>query len=140
MMSAFFSFRSSRWMKRACVLGCVTALGIGAALVHGEDSKAKPSIKEIMKTTHKGDDSIVKQIAAGKGTSTQLSEILTDYKLLAELEPPRGSKQDWKERTGKVISATEALQSGDKSAVATFKTATTCKNCHELHKPAKKPA
>jgi hypothetical protein len=121
-------------------VGCVIALGVGAALVRGEDSKAKPTIKEIMKTTHKGDDSMVKLIAAGKGTPKQISEILADYKVLIDLEPPRGTKEDWKERTGKVIAATEALEAGNKSAVATFKTATTCKNCHELHKPPKKPA
>ncbi len=131
---------SNCWMKWSFVVGSVAALGIGGAMLRAQDSKDKPTIKKIMTDTHKGDDSIVKQIAAGKGTPSQVSEVLADYKILIDLKPPRGTEEDWKQRTSKVISAAEALQAGDKSAVATFKTATTCKNCHELHKPPKKPA
>ena len=131
-----------RSIRFVCVAGgCLSALAIGITLVLGEDATPKPSIKDIMKADNKGDDSIVKQIIAGKGTQQQVDKLITDYKLLCELQPPRGDKDSWKNKTTALLEATEGLKLDDKASIAKFKTAVSCRECHSVHKPlpAKKP-
>jgi hypothetical protein len=99
------------------------------------DNTAKPSVKDIMKRDHKGDNSVAKQVISGKATPDQISRLLADYKIMADEAPDMGSKEDWAERMKKLIAATEAVQSGDAKGVAEFKEAVNCKACHELHKP-----
>ena len=88
-----------------------------------------------MKNDNKGDDSIVKLIIAGKGTAEQVSRLQADYKLLPDLDPPRGEKESWKTKTAALIEATDGLKLDDKASIAKFKDAVSCKQCHSVHKP-----
>jgi hypothetical protein len=115
--------------------GCLSAVAIGVSRVRGEDAKAKSSIKEIMKNDNKGDDSIVKQIIAGKGTADQVSKLQADYKLLPDLQPPRGDKASWKTKSAALLEATDGLKLDDKASIAKFKDAVSCRQCHSVHKP-----
>ena len=124
----------SRGLKCMCAAGGL-AMVIGMAIVHGEDAKPKVTIKEIMKNDNKGDDSIVKQIIAGKGTPEQVSRLQADYKLLPDLEPPRGDKESWKAKSAALMQATDALKLDDQASIAKFKDAVSCRQCHQVHRP-----
>lgn len=114
--------------------GLLAATLASRSLVRGDDASDK-QIEKIMKTTHKGNDSIVKKVVAGKATPEQIDELLADYQTLAKLSPPRGSADDWKQRTSKVVAALNDVKAGKEGAAAKFKTAVSCKACHEAHKP-----
>jgi len=122
-------------LKCIVAAGCLAALAIGVSLVRGEDAKPKPTIKEIMKNDNKGDDSIVKQIIAGKGTPEEVARLQADYKLLPDLDPPRGDHDSWKAKSTALLEATDALKLDDKASIAKFKDAVSCKQCHSVHKP-----
>ena len=128
--------RSNRWVRimgAIAVAGCAAALVIGVPLVRADDA-AKPSIKDIMKADHKGDKSLAKKVGSGKATPDEVAKLLADYKIIADEKPPAGTQDDWTMRMTKLITATQAIQSGDKAGPDQFKAAVSCKACHELHK------
>lgn len=128
-----------RAVKYVAAAGGLAVLTVGVSMVLGDDAKPKLTIKEIMKNDNKGEDSIVKQIVSGKGKPEQVTQLQADYKLLAELEPPRGDKEHWKTKVSALIEATDGLKLDDKASIAKFKTAVTCKACHQEFKPPAAP-
>jgi hypothetical protein len=135
-MLRHFAFSTRSIAKYLGAAVCASALAVGVARVRGDDPK--PTIKEIMKTMHKGDDSVVKQIIAGKGTQSEIDQLLADYKIMAEMDPPRGDKASWKAKTGKLIEITSTLKPDDKAGLANFKAAVSCRDCHSVHRPPQK--
>lgn len=113
----------------AAVLGLVASLAAGAA------DKAKPTIKDVMKEYHKGDDPLCKKVASGKGTKEDHKKLVEAYAAMADAKPPKGEVKDWKERTGKLLAAAKALEAGKPDAAAQYKDAVNCKACHTAHKP-----
>jgi len=101
------------------------------------DAKADP-IEEVMNTYHKapkGTDPVCKKATDGKASPEELKKLVAAYKTLATAKPPKGDDASWKEKTGKLLAATESLQKGETGAVAKYKDAVNCKACHSVHKP-----
>jgi hypothetical protein len=125
----------SKALRLTAGLALSTLLGL--ALTHAADKKdsGKDSvIKQVMKKSHKGDDCVAKKIGKGQGTKEEIEALLADYKKISKETPPRGEMASWKEKTGALVTATEAL-SKDPSALPQFKKAQNCKACHMEHKP-----
>ena len=56
---------------------------------------------------------------------------------------PRGTPEDWKKRTGALVTAVETIDKGDKTAgQAALKTAMDCRGCHMAYRkpPARRGA
>ena len=120
----------------ACVAGFIAGnLLLGQALA--AEAK-KDAIKEVMKSCHKapkGEEPICKKAADGKASPEEIKKLLAGYKELCAAKPPKGDAASWKEKTGKLLAATEALAKGEADAAAKYKTAVSCKGCHDAHKP-----
>ncbi len=92
------------------------------------------TIEAIMVEGHKGKDTLLKRVIAGTATDEEKARLVTLYEALAELTPAKGETDSWSEKTALLLSAAQAIQSGDAAAVAQLRTASNCKACHSLHK------
>ena len=119
----------------APALTAVAAFGLVVSLAAGAADKAKPTIKDVMKDYHKGDDALCKKVAGGKGTKEEHHKLVEAYTVLVAAKPPKGDEKEWKERAGKLLAAAKALEAGKPDAVAQYKDAVACKACHTAHKP-----
>jgi hypothetical protein len=128
--------------RRAVAVALALSAGAGVILstAWGANTEAqKAQMKEIMLVGHKNDDAIIKKVAAGSATKEEKAKLLEFYKTLATLEPSRGSKESWTEKTSTAIAAAQALVDGDPKAPAMVKAASDCKGCHSVHKTAPPP-
>ena len=125
-------------MKRSHLLGPVVAavgtLGLVATLAAGAADKAKPTIKDVMKDYHKGDDAMCKKVVGGKATKDELKKIVEAYAALPDAKPPKGDEKEWKDRATKLLDAAKGVQAGKADALAKYKDAVNCKACHTAHK------
>lgn len=113
------------------------ANGVLAWQLNAADSKEDP-IKEVMKKYHKapkGTDPICKKAQDGLASKEELKGLVEGYKILAKEKAPKGDAASWKEKTTKLLAASEALQKGAPDAAAQYKEAVNCKACHTAHKP-----
>ena len=117
----------------AVVLGLAAVMTI---TVSADDKKM--TIKEIMEKAHKGKESPVQTVIAGKADEKMLKEFLTYYKAMGDQKPPKGDEAAWKKKTAALVDATQALIDKKPGAQESFKLAVDCKACHTDHKPAKK--
>lgn len=116
----------------------ITAAAFTAALLQAADAKPKYTVKEVMKTLHKGDDNIGKHVASGNGTKEEIAKLVEYYSALPLNDPPRGDKGSWHEKTGALLASAKSLQAGRPGAVEAYKQAANCKACHNIHKPEQK--
>jgi hypothetical protein len=130
--------RVGRLVVVAVALAGGAGLALSAAWAVPTDAQ-KAQMKEIMLVGHKNDDAIVKKVAAGKATAEEKAKLLEYYKTLAMLEPSRGSKESWTEKTGAAVKAAQALVDGAPNAAALVKAASDCKGCHSVHKTTAPP-
>ena len=98
----------------------------------------KAVIETAMKKYHKapkGTDPVCKRAQDGKATKEELHGLVECYKAMAAVKPPKGDDASWKDKTGKLLAAAQALQSGAPDGAAKYKEAVNCKACHSAHKP-----
>ncbi|HSI64302.1 MAG TPA: hypothetical protein VLE43_14335 [Candidatus Saccharimonadia bacterium] len=98
------------------------------------DQAAKRSISTVMKDAMKGDTSLHKTVALGKGTDSDAATLLDYYKSLPAETPPEGDAAKWQEKTAKLIAAAQAVVDKKPGATAQLQTAGNCKACHNEHK------
>lgn len=91
-------------------------------------------ISSVMKEAYKGDASLHKKVATGKGTPADAAKLLDYVKSLPAESPPEGDAASWKEKTSKLIEAVQAVVDGKPGATSTLQTAGNCKACHSEHK------
>ena len=60
---------------------------------------------------------------------------LDAYKAMLDCKPPRGEQAAFKEKTAKLIAATEEVLAKKEGASANYRAAVNCKACHSEHKP-----
>jgi hypothetical protein len=127
------------WIRISlCIAAAAAATVALTSVPRVKADAAKPEIEDIMKADFKGkDSSVLAKVVSGKATADQITKFVADLKALETLKPPKGTEADWKDRTEKLVSAAETLQSGDKTAAPKLKTAANCKACHELHQDKK---
>jgi len=92
------------------------------------------NIKEVM-ALHKGKDSFLNNILAGKGSDDDLKKLVTAYDVMAAQKPPTGDEASWKKLTAAMLEAGKDAAAKKDGALEKLKAATNCKACHDLHKP-----
>ena len=131
----------------AFVMGVVVSIGLaqeqtqpaasnspsGASQTAQEDDK-KLTIKDIMKEAHDAKKGLAKKVATNKATDKEKKRLQTLYEEMAKLSPPKGTAEQWKEKTDKLVEAAKLAVAGDPTAPKKLKTATNCKSCHKVHK------
>lgn len=95
---------------------------------------AQRDISSVMKDAYKGDASLHKKVATGKGTPADAAKLLDYVKSLPAESPPEGDAASWKEKTTKLIEAAQAVVDGKPGATTSLQTAGNCKACHSVHK------
>ena len=132
-------------MNRKFHLLNVVAVFVGfvTLLAHAQDKpvtapaateKPKHTTAEIMKSLHKGNDSLGKKVQSGQGTKEDYAKLVEFYTSLPLNEPPEGSAASWKEKSTAVLEAAKALNDGKDGALAQYKKAVNCKACHDVHR------
>ena len=112
------------------LLGGAAALRLGAA-----DAKPKHTVKEVMKTLHKGDDSVAKRVSDGHGTKEDIVKLVEYYESLPLCTPEKGEKESWNEKTTALLKAAKSLKAGEPGALEVYKKAVNCRACHSVHRP-----
>jgi len=92
------------------------------------------NIKEVM-ALHKGKESFLANILAGKGSDDDLKKLVSAYEVLAAQKPPTGDEGSWKNLTAALLTAAKDAQGKKEGAIEKLKAASNCKACHEPHKP-----
>jgi cytochrome c556 len=90
-------------------------------------------IKEAMNFAHKapkGEKKLNEKIADGTAAEADIKKALELYKAMADTKPPKGDPAAFKERTKKLVTATEEVLAKNPSGVEHYKTAVDCKACH----------
>ncbi len=116
-------------MKKATLLAMIallTSAGLGFA---------NPAIESVMKEAFKGDTSLYKKVATGKGSEADAKRLAGYVKTLTENEPPKGEKATWDKKTGELLAAVEKVAKGNKQGMLDVQKAGNCKSCHSAHKP-----
>ena len=116
-------------MRYLSGVGAVLALG---ALLGAAQDKPK-DIKEVM-VAHKGKDSLIEKIKAGKASDDDKKKLLSLYEALGAFKPPKGDDKSWKDKTEALVSAAKDLVDKKDGALDKLKTASDCKACHSVHK------
>ncbi len=121
------------------ILCAVAVMAVSLSVVFGvsradDDAKPEYTIKEVMKDAHK--DGLLKKVAGGKGNKADAEQLLKLYESLPKNEPPKGSPEDWKEKTTALVDAAQAVVDGKSGAAAQLKKASNCAACHKAHKPS----
>ena len=104
-----------------------------AVLLGATPAQDFKSTKEVM-ALHKGKDSLVSKITAGKGTDEDHKKILAAYEFLATQKPPMGDEASWKAKTAALVAAAKDLVEKKAGAADSLKKASDCKACHSVHK------
>jgi hypothetical protein len=94
------------------------------------------NIKEVM-ALHKGKDSFLNNILAGKGSDDDLKKLVSAYDVMAAQKPPMGDEASWKTLTAALSAAAKDAAAKKEGALEKLKAASNCKACHDLHKPKK---
>lgn len=118
-------------MKKLTLLFTLTVAA--AAGLYAADA-TKRDIETVMKEAMKGESSLHKKVATGKGSKEDAAKLLDYVKSLPAESPPAGSAESWKEKTGTLIAAVQAVVDGKPGATNTLQTAGNCKACHNEHK------
>jgi cytochrome c556 len=90
-------------------------------------------IKEAMNFAHKapkGEKKLNEKIADGTAVEADIKKALELYKAMADTKPPKGDVVAFKERTNKLVKATEEVLAKNPSGVEHYKAAVDCKACH----------
>jgi hypothetical protein len=92
------------------------------------------NVKEVM-ALHKGKESFLANILAGKGSEDDHKKLVSAYEVLAAQKPPTGDEGSWKNLTAALLTAAKDVQGKKEGAIEKLKAASNCKACHEPHKP-----
>ena len=92
------------------------------------------SISDVMAEFHEGETSIANQAKEGEAEVEDLQRMLENYQAMVDLSPPQGPPDSWKEKTTKLVEATQALIAGEEGAIESYRLAVDCKACHSVHR------
>jgi hypothetical protein len=115
--------------------GVAGALAV-AFLLGAAAQDAPKSIKEVM-VAHKGKDSLLEKIKGGKGTDDDAKKLVSFYEALVTFKAPQGDEKSWKDKTEALLAASKEVAEKKAGAADKLKTASDCKACHSVHRPAK---
>jgi hypothetical protein len=99
-------------------------------------------IKQAMKFAHsapRGEKKLNEKIIAGTAADADVVKALGMYKAMVDTKPPKGDPAAFKEKTNKLIAATEEVVAKKPDAVEHYKVAVDCKACHSEHRKMQPP-
>lgn len=111
-----------------------SSLGAALALIATTSLISAASIESVMKDAMKGDSSLYKKVATGKGSDADNAKLLEYVKSLPGEKPEKGDAASWKEKTEKLVKAAEDVVAKKPGATNELQTAGNCKACHKEHK------
>jgi hypothetical protein len=115
----------NRFKTTACVL---LAFAATASLAPALE------IDEVMKNAMKGETSLYKKVATGKGDQADADKLLGMLKDLHGKKPPKGEQTAYDEKVTKLVKAAEGVAAKNPGALQQMQTAGNCKACHSAHK------
>jgi hypothetical protein len=95
------------------------------------------SIKDVMNSVHKGQDSLYNKIVAGKGSDDEHRKVVSLWEFLATQKPPKGDEGSWKTKTSALLAAGKDVAAKKAGGLDVLKKAGDCKGCHSVHRPPK---
>ena len=104
------------------------------ALIVLSAAASAADISSTMKDAFKGDASLYKKVATGKGSDEDAQKLLEYAKVLPGEKPEKGEEASWKEKSGKLVKAVEDVAAKKPGALQELQTAGNCKACHSVHK------
>lgn len=105
-----------------------------ASLAWQSHAAEKRSISDVMKDAMKGESSLHKKVALGKGTDDDAAKLLDYFKSLSAETPPVGDAASWKAKTDRLIAAAQGVVDKKSGATGELQMAGNCKACHNEHK------
>lgn len=113
------------------VLALATTVGMSLA-EDKKDEKPKHTIKDVMKTAHKG--GLLKKVQDGTATEADKKLLAELYLALHDNTPPKGAPESWKEKTDALVKASKDALEGKEGSGEGLKKAANCMACHKEHK------
>ena len=111
----------------------MTFAWVVVAVTTRAQDKPKYTIKEVMKTAHKG--GLTKKVAKGEASAEEKKQLVELYEALAANHPPMGDEASWKEKTAElVVAAKEAAEGKDGASDKLNAIFMKCAGCHMAHK------
>ena len=92
-------------------------------------------IETVMKEAMKGETSLYKTVALGKGTDADNAKLLEYVKGLQGQKTPKGDQAAYDAKVTKLVKATEDVVAKKPGALEHLQLAGNCKGCHRDHKP-----
>lgn len=118
---------------RPFLIVAATLSAVTFAFAEGDDNP----IKQAMSFAHKapkGEKKLNEKIAEGTAPEADIQKALDLYKAMADSKPPKGDAAAFKEKTVKLIAATEEVIAKKPDGVEHYKAAVDCKACHSEHR------
>jgi hypothetical protein len=91
------------------------------------------SIKDVM-ALHKGKESFLANILAGKGSDDDHKKLVAAYEAMAGMKAPKGDEAGWKTLNTALLGAAKDVQAKKEGALDKLKAASNCKACHDPYK------
>ena len=117
-------------MIRRSLLTATTALATVTFAFAADDDNP---IKKAMNFAHKapkGEMKLNEKIVEGTAEEADIKKALELYKAMADAKPPKGDPTAFKEKTNKLVLATEEVLTKKPDAAEHYKLAVDCKGCH----------
>ncbi|MCA9128250.1 MAG: hypothetical protein KDB22_14255 [Planctomycetales bacterium] len=116
----------------ACFFGAgnVPSKAVGA----DEETKAKHTIKEVMKIGHNKESGVLGKVLSGNATDDEKKLLLDLYISMLESKPKKGEMDSWQKLAGGTALAAAKVVVGREGALDELKEASNCAACHKLHK------
>jgi len=121
-------------MRKLLMAFVVIAFGwVAVSLTTRAQDKPKYTIKEVMKTAHKG--GLTKKVAKGEASADEKKQLVELYEALAANHPPMGDEASWKAKTAElVVAAKEAAEGKEGASEKLNAIFMKCAGCHMAHK------
>lgn len=112
-----------------------TAASVLLALAATASLVSAAEIDEVMNDAMKGNTSLYKTVATGKGTQADADKLLAMLKDLQGKKPPKGEQAAYDDKVAKLVKAAEDVAAAKgHTALTQLQTAGNCKACHGDHK------
>ena len=95
----------------------------------------KLAVKEVMEQGFKGDQSMIKRVLSGQGSSADHQLLVSLTRELTLNTPSRGESTSWHDKTAALYAAAQSVATGQAGGMDSLKAAANCKACHSAHKP-----
>ena len=120
-------------MRVRFLIGSLVAAVVAAGGVLAVNNVAGPkTVKEVMQIAHKGP--LHKKILGGSATDEEKKQLLDLYIDMAEGEPKKGDKGEWKVVASAAMASAAKVVLGREGAIDELKKTSDCKSCHDKFK------